>query len=113
MGLHYTVRVFRDDTQTEVIHLDDMLDACDRLVDIADVMSHDETLPANLRGMVDSHAAGLIRLCYDRILRVDEEHFVRFTQPGMPMIRLVVARHADIPGAPTPTLIDNLTGQPA
>lgn len=112
MGLHYTVRVFRDDTQTEIIHVEDILDACDRLVDIADVMSNDERLPASVRNMVDKHAAELIRLCYDRILRVDEENYVRFTQPGAPMIRLVVARHKDIPGTPTPILVDNLTGQP-
>lgn len=111
MGLHYTVRVFRDGTQTDVIHLDDMLDVCDRLVDIADVMSNDETLPKKLRSMVDSHAAELVRMCYDRILRVDEENYVQFTQPGMPMIRFAVQRHADLPSTPTNTLVDNLTGQ--
>lgn len=113
MGLHYSTRLIVDGEELSVDHYEDILDAGDQLVVLAEQIEADTRLPLGVRKMADKHAASLIRLCYDRILLVGEEHSIQFTQPGAPMVRLVVVRHPDLPGAPTPTLVDNLTGQPA
>ncbi len=119
MGLHYSTRLTivgadgTDLTQHVYGHHEDILDACDQLVVVAEDLATDTRLPQTIRDMADSHTAALIRLCYATLLHVNEEHSIRFTQPGAPMVTLTVQRHEDIPGTPTPTLVDNLTGQPA
>lgn len=117
MGLHYTTHLAIVGADGTALtnhtygHHEDILDACDQLVAIVEALETDTRLPRSVQDMADKHAAELIRLCYDRVLLVDEQHSVRFTQPGAPMVTLTVTRHEDIPGTPTPTLVDNLTGQ--
>lgn len=94
--LHYTTRVLVNDAERTVIHSQDILDACDHLVTVSEELATDTSLPAKLRGMVDSHAAQLIRTAYDQIIAPGEEHYILVTQVGMPMIRLVVRREADL-----------------
>lgn len=104
--LHYTTRLFVDGEDVAITHQQDILDACDKLVDLVAELETDTKYPLKLRNMIDKHAASLIRTCYDQVLMPGQEHYVLITQPGLPMITLIVRREADLPDAPSVPFIE-------